>query len=122
MTTTIATPVHDRAADVNAIEGAIRGFVAALDKRDARSVLPLLPGDARDQWQRILENRDVRDFHARLDRIGSTSVDGDGALVDFQVHLSFRNGNEAVESNLRFTGSAARDGGGWRLRLLNSAS
>ena len=115
-------PVHDRAADVDAIETAIRTFVAALDKRDSRAVLPLLPSDTRDGWQRMLENRDVHDFNARLDRINPTTVDGDAAIVDFRVHLSFRSGNQTVQQDLRFTGSASRGGSGWRLGLLRSTS
>jgi serine/threonine-protein kinase len=114
---------HDKAADLDAIESAIRAFAAALDRRDTRAVLPLLSSDSRNGWQFMLENRNVRDFSARLDRINPTTVDGDAAIVDFRVHLSFHDANQgAQQQDLRFTGSATRSGTGWRLSLLRPNS
>jgi hypothetical protein len=115
---TSTVPAHDRAADIDAIEAAIRAFVAAFDGRDGRTVLPLMPSEGRDGWQQLLESGDVRDLHARLDRISQPNIDGDGALVDFRMHLSYRNFNQYIQQDMDYKATVTRGGAGWRLSFV----
>jgi tRNA A-37 threonylcarbamoyl transferase component Bud32/ketosteroid isomerase-like protein len=113
-------PVHDKAADVEAIAGLVRDFAAAFDKRDTRAVVPLLPSDKQSNWQDLFENRSVKEFHARLDKIDPATIDGDVAQIDFTLHVTFRDANQKADVGLRFTGKATREGSGWRLVSLRS--
>lgn len=113
-------PVADTRADLAAIDAAVRAFVAAFDRRDGATVVPLLPADVRANWAALLDERGVTDFSAALADIEPARISGDSATVSFVVNIAFRNNNQNVRPVLRFTGSATRTGSGWRMVSLTS--
>ena len=113
-------PVHDRAADLDAISKAVRNFAAALDKRDSRTVVPLLPSEVRKGFQELLESVSVDGFHAQIVNTQPPVVTGDNATVDFTMRLNYRDADAKQDVPLHFTGTAVRDGSGWRLASLRS--
>ncbi len=115
-------PAHDARADAAAIASAVTSFVASFDKRDKGAVIALLPPETRSNWQALFDNRDVKDFHARLEKADPATVSGDAATVDFSLRVTFRSGSQNVDQVLHFAGSAARQGSGWRLASLRSSS
>ncbi|MGH7623065.1 MAG: hypothetical protein ACREMU_12050, partial [Gemmatimonadaceae bacterium] len=115
-------PAHDRAADQSSIAGAVRDFAAAFNRRDAHTVVPLLPASTRQNWQDLFDSRAVQNFHAVLEKIAPATIEGDTAKVEFTLHVGFRNANQTLEPVLLFSGTAVRDGRGWRLSSLRSSN
>jgi serine/threonine protein kinase len=112
-------PTRDPAADRAAIETAVRDFVAAFNRRDAATVVPLLPAPARDGWRALLTNAsDVTNFSASLASIENSSLDGDEATVQFNVQVSYENRNVRANPVLPYVGTARRTGNTWRLVSL----
>jgi len=108
----------DRTADQAAVGSAIRDFVAALGRREANRVVPLLPADARDGWNTLLTSRAVTEFSATLRSVGETKFDGDSATADLVIDVSFRSSNQTQAQTLRYTGSFEKAGAAWPLFSL----
>jgi hypothetical protein len=112
-------PTRDPAADRAAIETSVRDFVAAFDRRDVNTVVPLLPAAARDGWRALLTNTsDVTNFSATLESVDPVSLDGDEATVRFSVRVAYENRNTRQNPVLPYIGTARRQGGSWRLVSL----
>jgi ketosteroid isomerase-like protein len=113
--------VRDTRADEQAVQSAVRDFVAAFSRRDAGTVVPLLPANARDAWRALLQNRGVTDFRATAGEVETPRVNGDAATVTFTVNISFRSQNADQNQMIRYEASAERAGSGWRLTALRQA-
>jgi hypothetical protein len=115
-----AQPERDRAADQAEVDRAVRAYVAAFDRKDTATVLPLLPSDIRAGWAQVLSSRDVVDFSAALSAITTPRVSGDSATVEFGLSVSLRNRNDRDTQNptLRLIATATRTDDGWRIVSL----
>jgi serine/threonine protein kinase len=110
-------PSRDPRADQAAIETEVRNFVAALDRRDHNTVLPLLQRESRAGWQTLLTHRDVQNFRALLNGVDAARVDGASASVQFTLGVSYRNQGENIDETLNWIATLDRTANGWRLTL-----
>ena len=120
-TTPPAAPAHDAAADVAAIDDAVRRWGQAFNDRDAGRIVPTLPANTRAQWQALLsDHRAVTEFHASVDSVAAPVVEGDRASVAFSITVTFRSGNAPQRQTLDYDAAAQRADGGWKIVSLEA--
>jgi len=114
-------PTRDNAADQAAIEATVRDFVAAFHRRDAGTVVPLLPSSQQQAWRTLLNERSVSDWQVTLGSQDTPQFSGDGATAAFVLRVSFRDAsNQTRRQELRYSGAFDRSGGAWRLTSLRT--
>ncbi len=115
---TVDPPPRNTTAEEAALLTAVRDFVAAFNRKDARVVVPLLPDDKRDGWRQLLQARDVTGFNVSLVRNEPPRFAGDEATVQFSIRVRFRQANQNIEQNLQGVGSLQRSSGAFRILSL----
>jgi hypothetical protein len=113
-------PTRDTSADVAAIETAIRDFVAAFHRRDANTVVPLLPQAQQSPWRTLLNERTVTDWRVTLGSQEAPRFESAGATASFVVRVSFRVTNQTRNQELSYTGTFDRSSGTWRIASLRT--